>query len=96
LVFSEAFRSGLPQWINFGKIRAAYAEVGSDNDVAPYSNNLFYNINPSQFPNPSGTGQPIAGISGTTVPNPALRPLRVKEKEIGLEMKLFNSKLALN
>lgn len=92
-VFSEAFRSSLPQWINFGKIRAAYAEVGSDNDVAPYSNNLFYNINPSQFPNPSGTGQPIGGINGSTVPNPGLRPLRVKEKEIGLEMKLFNSKL---
>jgi len=92
-VFSEAFRSSLPEWINFGKIRAAYAEVGSDNDVAPYSNNLFYSINPSQFPNSSGTGQPIGGISGSTVPNPDLRPLRVKEKEIGLEMKLFNSKL---
>lgn len=90
-VFSEALRSSMPAWISFGKIRAAYAEVGSDNDVAPYSNNLFYAINPSQFPNPSGTGQPLAGINASTVPNPNLRPMRVSEKEIGLEMKLFNN-----
>ena len=94
-VFSEAFKSGMPDWINFGKIRAAYAEVGSDNDVAPYSNNLFYAINPSQFPNPTGTGQPIAGINASTVPNPNLRPMRVSEKEIGLEMKLLNNNIVL-
>ena len=40
-VFSQAFASALPDWITFGKIRAAYAEVGSDTDVSPYANNLF-------------------------------------------------------
>lgn len=93
-VFSEAFKDRLPSWISFGKIRAAYAEAGSDTDVPPYSNNLFYAINPSQFPNPAGTGQPIAGINATTVPNPNLRPMRVMEKEVGLEMKLFNNNLS--
>src|SRR5690606_40243416 len=44
-VFSQAFGAQLPEWISFGKIRAAYAEVGSDTDVAPYSSNLFYGIN---------------------------------------------------
>lgn len=90
-VFSQALASSLPAWINFGKIRVAYAEVGSDTDVQPYANNLFYNINAQQFPNPSGVLQPMASISGTTVPNANLRPMRVSEKEIGLELKLFNN-----
>ncbi|MFN8349649.1 MAG: SusC/RagA family TonB-linked outer membrane protein [Spirosomataceae bacterium] len=95
-VFSQAFATSLPTWINFGKIRAAYAEVGSDTDVSPYANNLFYNINAQQFPSPSGVAQPLANISGSTVPNANLRPMRVSEKEFGLELKLFNNLLGLD
>src|SRR5690606_2126359 len=36
-VFTESF-SNLPSWLSYGKLRAAWAEVGSDSDVAPYSN----------------------------------------------------------
>ncbi len=36
-VFSESFNSK-PSWLIFGKFRAAYAKVGSDSDVPPYSN----------------------------------------------------------
>jgi len=93
-IFSDAFRSITPSWIDFGKLRVAYAEVGSDTDVPPYSNNLFYSINPAQFPNATGTGQPVAGINGTTVPNPNLRPMRVTEKEIGLEMRMFKNNIS--
>ncbi len=89
-VFSQAFQN-LPNWLTFGKIRAAYAEVGSDTDVSPYSNNLFYSINPQQFPNETGTPQPVGNISGSQVPNPNLKPMRVHEKEIGLEMLLFDN-----
>ncbi|RRB04671.1 SusC/RagA family TonB-linked outer membrane protein [Larkinella rosea] len=95
-VFSQAFANSLPTWLTFGKIRAAYAEVGSDTDVSPYANNLFYGINSQQFPGPSGTAQPLASISGTTVPNANLRPMRVSEKEIGLELKLFNNNVGLD
>ena len=95
-VFSQAFASSLPTWLTFGKIRAAYAEVGSDTDVSPYANNLFYGINAQQFPSPSGTAQPLASISGTTVPNADLRPMRVSEKEVGLELRLFNNNLSLD
>ncbi|GAB2799371.1 SusC/RagA family TonB-linked outer membrane protein [Rhabdobacter roseus] len=95
-VFSQAFSASLPNWITFGKIRAAYAEVGSDTDVSPYANNLFYGINAQQFPNPSGAAQPLASISGSSVPNPNLRPMRVSEKEVGLELKLFNNRLGLD
>ena len=86
-VFSDAFN--LPEWLNFGKIRLAYAEVGSDTDVAPYSNNLFYGISSQQFPNSNGTPQPLGNISGSTVPNANLKPMRVTEQEIGLELILF-------
>ena len=87
-VFSDAFK--LPNWFSFGKVRIAYAEVGSDTDVAPYSNNLFYGISPQQFPNQAGTPQPLGNISGSTVPNANLKPMRVKEQEIGVELILFD------
>jgi outer membrane receptor protein involved in Fe transport len=60
--------------------------VGSDTDVPPYSSNLFYFINPSLF-----NGQPVGDISGSTVPNPNLRPMRVSEWEVGLQMDVFNN-----
>ncbi len=95
-VFSQAFASALPGWITFGKIRGGYAEVGSDTDVSPYANNLFYGISALQFPSPNGTPQPLASISGSTVPNADLRPMRVSEQEVGLELKLFNNVLGLD
>ncbi|WP_373512935.1 SusC/RagA family TonB-linked outer membrane protein [Persicitalea sp.] len=95
-VFSQALASSLPDWISFGKIRAGYAEVGSDTDVSPYANNLFYGIDPQQFPSPNGVGQPLANISGRTVPNADLRPMRVSEKEFGLELKMFNNRVGLD
>lgn len=95
-VFSQAFAESLPNWLSFGKMRVAYAEVGSDTDVSPYANNLFYTINSQQFPSPTGVAQPLASISGSTVPNANLRPMRVSEKEIGLELKLFNNRVGLD
>ncbi|MEK6478827.1 SusC/RagA family TonB-linked outer membrane protein [Catalinimonas sp. 4WD22] len=89
-VFSQAF-ANLPNWLSFGKVRAAYAEVGSDTDVQPYADNLFYSVNTQQFPDENGTAQPVASISGSLVPNDNLRPMRVTEKEIGLEMQLFDN-----
>jgi TonB-linked SusC/RagA family outer membrane protein len=93
-IFSDAFRDAMPAWIDYGKIRVAYAEVGSDTDVPPYSNSLFYAINPLQFPNNTGSPQSLASINATVVPNPNLKPMRVSEKEIGLEMRMFNGLLS--
>ena len=94
-VFSQSF-SSLPKWLNFGKFRAAYAEVGSDTDVPPYSNVLFYGVNSNLAANPSGAMQPVGGSNGTTVPNPNLRPMRTSETELGLEMKMFDNRLSLD
>ncbi|WP_298356248.1 SusC/RagA family TonB-linked outer membrane protein [Runella sp.] len=89
-VFSQAFEN-TPNWLSFGKLRAAYAEVGSDTDVSPYSQSLFYGINANLF-----GGQPVGGSSGNTVPNANLRPMRISEKEIGLELKLFKNRVTLD
>ena len=93
-IFSQAFPN-LPSWITFGKLRAAYAQVGSDN-VNPYSDALYYAVDNNSFPNPSGQLVPVGGINASTVPNKNLRPLRIKEAEAGLEMKLFNNQLGFD
>ena len=87
-VFSQVF-AGLPDWINFGKLRAAYAEVGSDTDVAPFSQMLGYTINNNLFQGPAAV-QPIGTIGTNVVPNPSLRPMRVKEYELGFNVQLFD------
>jgi outer membrane receptor protein involved in Fe transport len=95
-VFSQAMKSA-PSWLNFGKVRVAYAQVGSDTDVSPYANNLFYGINSNLFPTPSGSLQPVGGSSGTTtLPNSNLKPMRIDEKEIGVELKMFNSRVGID
>jgi len=95
-VFTETLKS-VPAltWLNFGKLRLGYAEVGSDNDVGFASDQLYYNINSNLIANPSGTVVSVA-TSGNSVPNPNLRPSRVKETEIGLELKMFNSRVNLD
>ncbi len=93
-IFSQAFTQ-LPTWISFGKLRAAYAQVGSDN-VNPYSNALFYAVDNNSFPNPSGQLVPVGGVNASVVPNKNLRPLRIKEAEAGLELKLFNNAIGLD
>lgn len=94
-VLSESF-ANLPAWLRFAKIRAAYAEVGSDTDVSPYANSLFYGINSNLLSNPAGALQPVGGSTGTTLPNANLKPMRASEKEVGLELKLFQSRVNLD
>lgn len=86
-VFSQAL--SVPAWLNFGKIRAAYAEVGSDTDVNPFSQTLGYNINSNLFQGPTSV-QPLGTVNTNVVPNPDLRPMRVKEFEVGFNVQLFN------
>ncbi|MGD1890781.1 MAG: SusC/RagA family TonB-linked outer membrane protein [Cyclobacteriaceae bacterium] len=94
-VFTESFNTS-PGWLNFGKLRAAYAEVGSDTDVQPYSDVLFYGVNANLFANPAGNLQPVASINGNTVPNPNLRPMRANEAELGLELQMFDNRVGLD
>jgi len=88
-VLSESF-SAPPSWLDFAKIRAAYAEAGSDTDVPPYADKLFYGTSAAQF-----GGQPV-GNFGTTIPNAGLKPMRIAETEVGLETKMFDSRVGLD
>jgi len=91
-VFSQAFTS-LPTWLNYGKIRAAYAEVGGATD--PYQNALFYDINANPL-SVGGSNYALGNISGSVSPNPNLRPLRVKEVEAGLELRTLDNRVNLD
>lgn len=94
-LFSDALKDKMPSWLTFGKVRLAYAEVGDDN-VAPYSNVLYYSVNNNLFPNPSGAVVPVGGINSSQIPNPDLRPLRVSESEAGIELKLLQNRITLD
>jgi TonB-linked SusC/RagA family outer membrane protein len=90
-IFSEHLKTS---WLNFGKIRAGYAEVGSDGSVGPFSNQLFFGPAPNTVLNPNGIAVSVGG-TGNTLPNPALRPEKIIEKEFGLELKMFKNRLNL-
>jgi TonB-linked SusC/RagA family outer membrane protein len=101
---SYVFSEHLPDisWLNFAKVRLGYAEVGSDGDVPPYSNQLFYTPNANFINNPNGQGVPVGtsnisnNVTGTTLPNPNLKPSRVAETEAGLELRMFNNRVNLD
>jgi TonB-linked SusC/RagA family outer membrane protein len=93
-VFSESLNGKLP-WLSFGKVRLGYAEVGSDADVQPYTDQLFYSVNANTINNPAGTPVTV-GTSGAALPNKDLKPMRIKETEIGLELRLFNNRVNLD
>ncbi len=83
-IFSEVLDQS---WLNYGKLRASWAKVGSANGVGTYEGQLNYTINPSF------NGQTSAGVSGSFAPNPFLQPFKVTEKEIGLELRMFDNKV---
>ena len=92
-VFTESLNR-IP-WLNLGKIRLGYAEVGSDGDVGFAADQLFYNINSNLINNPSGTAVTV-GNSGAVVPNPNLKPSRTSEIEAGLELKMFDGRVSFD
>ncbi len=95
-VFSELLPDA--KWLNFGKIRIAIAETGSAGTVAPY-NALTFALSPNSF-----NGLPLGSIGNifspnpplNTSPNPRIKPFGVNEKEIGLEMHMFNNRVNLD
>ncbi|HEU5291495.1 MAG TPA: SusC/RagA family TonB-linked outer membrane protein [Cyclobacteriaceae bacterium] len=88
-IFSELLTQ--QEWLSYGKLRTSWAKVGSVNGVDPYAGVLTYAINANQF-----SGQTLAGVNGTNAPNPLLQPFTVTEKELGLEMRMFNNKVLVD
>ena len=94
-VFSEAVN--LPTLINFGKIRASFAEVGGD--TGPYQIFQVYDVNPGSI-NQTGNAFPFTGASAATLENtardPNLKPERTREYEAGLELKGWNNRVSVD
>ena len=88
-LFTQAFAGIMPSWLNYGKLRVSYAEVGGDTD--PYSDNLYYDMASNTY-----NGYAYGFISGGTSPNSNLKPLKIKEAEAGMELILFNRRLSLD
>src|SRR5436190_6123350 len=89
-IFSELLKN--QSWLSYGKLRASWAQVGSIAGVGAFDGLLTYNINANLF-----SGQTLASIGGNgAAPNPLLQPFTVTEKEIGLEMRMFKSRLLLD
>jgi TonB-linked SusC/RagA family outer membrane protein len=87
-IFSDIIGSR-PSWLDYGKVRMAYAEVGGDTD--PYQDALSYSINTNTLGN-----SPFASISNSVSPNPNLKPLKVKELEFGLELRTLGNRVNLD
>jgi len=80
-VFSEHLKAS---WLNFGKLRVSYSQVGAD--AEPFKTDLYYSTNGAI------NNQPVGNI-GTEIPNKALEPLQIREFEIGTQLGLLNNKL---
>jgi len=88
-IFSELMEG--QDWLSYGKLRASWAEVGSSQGVNPYDGVLTYTIAQNPF-----NGQSTATVNGNVAPNQFLKPFTVIEKEVGLEMRMFNNKVVLD
>jgi TonB-linked SusC/RagA family outer membrane protein len=87
VVFSEFIKN--KQLINYGKLRASWAQVGSDTD--PYMLGISYTTAKYAY-----TGYNMGMVSNSVQPNPDLKPTKTNSFELGLEMKFFNNRLSLD
>jgi TonB-linked SusC/RagA family outer membrane protein len=85
-VFSDHFQ--MPSWLNFGKVRVSYAEIGKDTD--PYEINTYYSSSVI-----TSTGQ-VAWSRSDTKGDPTLEPERTATIEAGTELRLLNNRLGLD
>jgi TonB-linked SusC/RagA family outer membrane protein len=90
-VFSELMTSN---FLSFGKIRASYAQLGSD--IADFSNNF----NPYQISFAYSAGTPYGSVPTfnlpSTLPNEDLKPTLSSAYEAGLELKFFRNRIGLD
>lgn len=88
MVFSEALE--MPSWIEFGKVRASWAQVGGGGNT-PYRTNLTYGLSGQGHLNAS-----LASIAQSQVPNTNLQPLLLTEFEVGVDMRFLKNRIGLD
>lgn len=74
-------------WLNFGKLRAGYAEVGNDLPAG--------NVNDT-YSTLNNFGNASLFSYGSTKNNASLKPERTSEIEIGVEAKMFDNKVGFD
>ena len=88
-VFSDAF-DNLPEWLSFGKIRAAWGQVATAN-VGAYAVNPTYSLLGQGH-----LGIPMGTFSfGDNIPNPNLSPALSSEIELGIEARFLNGRAGI-
>jgi TonB-linked SusC/RagA family outer membrane protein len=86
-VFSDTFT--LPDWFTFGKLRGGYA--AASNGTSPYQTALAYKI--ASY---SVNGQQIAAVNSSTYPSANLKPVRISEFEVGMNLAFLKSRLTFD
>ena len=87
VVFSEFIDN--KRVITYGKVRASWAQVGSDTD--PYQLALNYTTGKYSY-----GGYVIGMINNNTLPNRELKPTRTNSFELGLEMKFLQNRFGID
>lgn len=86
-VFSELTRNMIPA-ISYGKLRASWAQVGSD--LGPYDLSLNYGVSSNQW-----RGRFLMSTPNNLI-DPSIEPSLSTAKEIGLDLRFFVDRLGLS
>jgi outer membrane receptor protein involved in Fe transport len=86
-VFSDAWK--MPDWITFGKLRASYAQSSGVGNVGAYQSSLYYGNQVIPY-----NAVTFSSINGSTVPNASLKPVSIRETEIGTNMSFLKGRLS--
>ncbi len=91
-VFNDYLKDAMP-WLNFGKVRVGYAEVGNDAEAHKTTN--YYKLQ-----TPFGS-TPMVSLNQNSANediynNPHLKNETIKETEAGLELKALHNRLGLD
>ena len=85
-VISDMFKTSMPSWFTFAKVRASYAQVGNDTD--PYRLYPTYDFM-------TGGANGYASRSGT-MPATDLKPEITTSNEIGADIRFFQNRLGVD
>lgn len=87
-IFTDAADLNLP-WFTYGKVRASWAQVGSDTD--PYRLALTYGLTGKSY-----NGMATGSIMEDFVPNSELLPQTTTSWEVGTDLRFFNNSVGLD
>jgi iron complex outermembrane receptor protein len=89
-LFTESFDTSMPSWLDFGKLRASWAQVGNDTD--PYAINKGYRTGNIEH----GNGNVITNYLDNTTVDTSIKPERKTSVEVGLSLNTLGSRLNLD